>query len=235
MYKKLLLIFLLNIFLFASAYDDAMRLYEKRDYKNALKILLELAKGGDAIAQNDVGVMYESGQGTTVNYKTAEKYYEKSAKQGNSDGEYNLGLIRKSQKRYSEAIKLFKASAKQGNEWGEHYLGIMYQHGKGIKRDYKKAIKFYKKSVEKGNYLSQSNLALMYEKGKGVRRNYKEAIRLYTLSAKQNYLVAQYNLGMLYYLGAGVPQNKQKAKELFQQSCDNGHGKGCTNLKFFKK
>ncbi|HIP11326.1 MAG TPA: sel1 repeat family protein [Arcobacter sp.] len=232
---KIVLSLLFTLCVFANTYEDAMKQYNKGEYKKALDMLKVLANNGDAVAQNDLGVMYEVGQGTNVNYKVSKIYYEKSAAQGNSDAQYNLGLIKKGQKKYREAVALFKLSAKQKNQWGEHYLGIMYQHGKGLKRSYAQAIKYYKRSISQGNYLSQSNLALMYEKGKGVNKNFLKAIELYTLSAKQDYFVAQYNLGMIYYLGKGVPQDKKKAQRLFQQSCNNGHRKGCSNLNLFKK
>jgi TPR repeat protein len=231
---KIVLFALIQIVLLANTYEDAMNLYDKKEYSKALDILKVLSDNGNAVAQNDVGVMYESGQGTNVNYKVAETYYEKSALLGNSDAQYSLGLIRKGQKRYIESVKLFKKSAVQGNEWGQHYLAIMYQYGKGVRRNYIEAIKYYNQSIVQGNYISQANLAIMYEKGKGLQKSYKEAIRLYTLSANQHYYIAQYNLGMMYYLGKGTAQDKQKAKILFQKACHNGHGKGCDNLRFFK-
>jgi uncharacterized protein len=229
--KYLLVILIANIVLFANTYKEAMALYDKEQYTKALKILRELSDQGDPKAQNDVGIMYEMGQGTRGNFKIAETYYEKSAAQGYADGQCNLGQVRKAQKKYREAVKLFQLSANQGNACGENFLGIMYQYAKGVGRNYNKAIKYYTRSAEKGHYLAQSNLAFMYEKGRGVRRDYEKAAYWYNKSAKQDYFVAQYNLGVLYMVGKGIPQDLEKAKELFKKACDNGHLDGCTDYK----
>ncbi len=233
--KKVFLIFLVNLSLFASSYDEAMKLYDDRKYKEALQILIPLADAGDPKAQNDVGIMYETGQGITANFKVASKYYGDSAEQGYAEGECNFGLIKKAQKKYHEAVQLFQKSANQGNMCGEHYLAVMYQHGKGIKRDYSKALEYYKKSADKGYILAQSNLAVMYEKGKGTKINLSEAIRYYELSADGGDYIAQYNLGMIYYMGKSTTQDLVKAKELFKKACDNDHYLGCENYKLLNK
>lgn len=226
---------LVNFSLFASSYDEAMKLYDARKYKEVLQILIPLADAGDPKAQNDVGIMYETGQGLNANFKIASKYYEMSANQGYSEGECNFGLVKKAQKKYQEAVELFQKSANQGNMCGEHYLAVMYQHGKGIRRDYTKALEYYKKSADKGYSLAQSNLAVMYEKGKGTKINLSEAIHYYELSANGGEYIAQYNLGMIYYMGKSTTQDLVKAKELFKKACDNGHYLGCENYKLLNK
>jgi TPR repeat protein len=234
--KKLLFIFLIvNIYLYGNTYEEAMELYEKGAYPKALKILKKLSDQGNAKAQNDAGIMIETGQGTRANFRLAAKYYEKSALQGFAEGQCNYGQIKKAQRKYGEAIRWFRKSAKQNNACGQHFLAVMYQHGKGIKRSYKKAIELYRKSADQGYYLAQSNLAVMYEKGKGVRRDYVEAFTLYKKSADQGYFVAQYNLGMMYYSGKAGLKDRKKAKELFKKACDNGHQTGCENYEALNK
>lgn len=53
------------------------------DYATALREWTPLAEQGDAIAQFNLGVMYETGQGVPQDYKTAVKWYRLAAKQGN--------------------------------------------------------------------------------------------------------------------------------------------------------
>lgn len=234
--RKLLYIFLLfNGALLANTYEKAMDLYKEGAYPKALKILKTLSDNGDAKAQNDAGVMIESGQGTRANFRLAAQYYEKSALQGFAEGQCNFGQIKKAQKKYGEAISWFKKSAEQNNACGQHFLAVMYQHGKGIKRSYDRALELYTKSANQGYYLAQSNLAVMYEKGKGVRKDFVKALNLYAKSAEQGYFVAQFNLGMMYYLGKGGIRDIQKAKELFKKACDNGHATGCKNYNLLNK
>jgi len=61
------------------------------DFATALREWTPLAKQGNALAQYNLGVMYNEGQGVPQNYKTAVKWYRLSAKQGNTDAQYNLG------------------------------------------------------------------------------------------------------------------------------------------------
>ena len=51
------------------------------------------AKQGDAEAQNNLGVMYDKGQGVPQNYKKAFDWFKKSAKQDFAKAQYNLGMI----------------------------------------------------------------------------------------------------------------------------------------------
>ena len=43
-------------------------------------------------AQNNLGSMYQNGQGVSQDYKEAAKWYRLSAEQGNAVAQYNLGL-----------------------------------------------------------------------------------------------------------------------------------------------
>ena len=50
-----------------------------------LQDLLVLAEGGQSRIQHAVGVYYENGLYTEVDYKEAARWYEKAAAQGNGD------------------------------------------------------------------------------------------------------------------------------------------------------
>ena len=69
------------------------------------------------------------------------------AEKGNSDVQYNLGLIYSNgegvDKDLKEAIYWFKKSASLNNVLAEYKLGYMYDNGLGIQKDYEKAYKYY--------------------------------------------------------------------------------------------
>ena len=67
--------------------------YERGDYATALREFRPLAEQGNASAQNNLGVMYEKGQGVSQNDKTAVKWYRFAAEQGFAIAQYNLGLM----------------------------------------------------------------------------------------------------------------------------------------------
>ena len=48
---------------FGDDYQDAWDAYKRKDYQTAYKLWLPLAEQGDADAQNNLGVMYNEGQG----------------------------------------------------------------------------------------------------------------------------------------------------------------------------
>jgi TPR repeat protein len=50
------------------------------------------AEEGDAIAQYNLGVMYNKGEGVEWNFKEAAKWYRKAAEQGNAIAQSNLGF-----------------------------------------------------------------------------------------------------------------------------------------------
>src|SRR5262245_31388427 len=68
-------------------------LYDRADYKSALRIWMETAQGGDAEAENNVGEIYERGIGGQPNYEAAALWYQKAADQGNSRALFNLGTL----------------------------------------------------------------------------------------------------------------------------------------------
>ena len=51
------------------------------------------AKDGDAIAQYNLGVMYDNGRGVPENKAEAVKWYRKAADQGDADAQFNVGVM----------------------------------------------------------------------------------------------------------------------------------------------
>ena len=51
------------------------------------------AETGDAIAQRNLGWMYEKGQGVEQDFKEAFKWFQKAADQGFANAQYNLGFM----------------------------------------------------------------------------------------------------------------------------------------------
>ena len=51
------------------------------------------AEQGEAIAQYNLGVMYNTGRGVAQDDKQAVAWYRKAAEQGNVDAQFNLGVM----------------------------------------------------------------------------------------------------------------------------------------------
>ena len=74
-------------------FDKAIHVYGCADYPRAFGMIVPLAEGGHALAQYQMGLMLEQGQGTPANLGEAYKWYQKAAEQGIADAYFALGQI----------------------------------------------------------------------------------------------------------------------------------------------
>ena len=105
---------------FSADFQKGMDAFDKEDYATALREWKPLAEQGYALAQNNLGVMYEKGQGVSRNYKTAVKWYTLAAEQGYAFAQSNLGQIYDKgegvSQNYKTAVKWYTLAAEQGND-----------------------------------------------------------------------------------------------------------------------
>ena len=74
----------------AQDFNKGLKAAQSGDFATALKEWKPLAEQGDAVAQSNLGVMYEKGKGVTQDYAEAVKWYRKAAEQGNASAQLNL-------------------------------------------------------------------------------------------------------------------------------------------------
>jgi uncharacterized protein len=67
--------------------------YDRAEIKQALRIWMETAQGGDPEAQTNVGEIYERGMGVPPDYAAAAQWYQKAADKGYSRALFNLGTM----------------------------------------------------------------------------------------------------------------------------------------------
>lgn len=232
--KQITLLFISILLpLFAAAqtadeyYKKAKSYYDRNDYANAMVWFEKSANLGDADAQNYLGLFYEEGLGTGINYIKAAEWYQKAADQGNAEGQNNLAyLYRKGlgvDQNYSKALELYQKAADQGNAAAVFGMGFMHEFGLGVKKDHSKALELYKKSANMGYASAQCNIGYMYQEGEGVPKDDVVAVQWYKKAANQGHKVAQCNLGVCYEDGIGVPKDYSKALSLYQKSADQGY------------
>ena len=123
--------------------DDAAAAYARGDYQTSLSILKPRAEQGFAAAQNNLGAMYEQGQGVAQDYKVAVKWYTLAAEQGDAWAQFNLGLMYAQgqgvAQDYKTATKWYTLASEQGVADAQFNLGLMYRKGQGVVQDYVKA------------------------------------------------------------------------------------------------
>jgi TPR repeat protein len=91
----LAILYLLGTASFAAAntFDDALAVYERGDYVQAMKLFRQLAETGHQWAQRRVGLMYAEGKGVPQDYREAMKWYRSAAAHGNESAQVNLGMM----------------------------------------------------------------------------------------------------------------------------------------------
>ena len=106
------------------------------------------AEQGNAVAQSNLGIIYQWGQGVPEDYKKSVYWYSKAAEQGHTAAQSNLGIMYASGKGvpedYKKSVYWYGKAAEQGHASAQYNLGVMYFHGKGVPQDYVIAHMFFK-------------------------------------------------------------------------------------------
>jgi TPR repeat protein len=208
--------------------------YNKKEYKQAVEWYQKGANQGYALAQANLGYMYDKGLGVTKDYAKAVEWYQKAANQGNATAQKNLGLMYENgngvSKDYAKAVAWYQKAANQGYASAQNNLGWMYRNGYGVTKDYGKAVEWYQKAANQGNANAQFNLGYMYDEGLGVTKDYAKAVEWYQKAANQGHASAQCNLGYMYRNGRGVTKDYAKAIEWYQKAVNQGNATAQNNL-----
>jgi hypothetical protein len=149
-------------------FNIGLSYYIEKDFKEAAKWFRKAADQGDAMAQNNLGVMYDLGQGVPKDDREAFKWYQKAANQGYAQAQYNLGLrYSKGQgvkQDFKEAVKWYQKSADQGDAMAQSQLGFKYYFGEGVLEDYVAAYAWWNISAANGDAVSKRIKGLLVKK-----------------------------------------------------------------------
>lgn len=110
------------------------------------KELAELAKGGDAEAQYELGKKLYAGKGVKKSYELARQWFEAGAQQGHIGCCYEYALMLTGgiggEADDERAAEFFRKAADGGNVYAMFELGAMYSQGRGVKKNYVKAMRY---------------------------------------------------------------------------------------------
>ena len=196
--------------------------------------MTELAEGGDAIAQNRLGIRYALGQGVKMDMATANQWYRRAAEAGNPSAQNNLG---KSYLHgtglkvdYAEAFRWLTLAAKGGIAQAQNTLGTMYEKGIGTKTDMQQAAAWYRKAALQNDPSAQSNYAVCLLRGQGVPKNIAEGVAWLKKSAAQNDPQGLRNLGLVYENGWTGKKDLAKAADLYKHAIAMGNSRALPKL-----
>ena len=140
---------------FADNYDDALQAANVGDYKKAYQLWLVDAEKGSAVAQRNIGLMYDEGLGVPQNGKKAVKWYRMAAEQGEKLAQYYLGTMFEEGRGipldYKDAVKWYRLAAGQGHVKAQYRLGLMYLKGQGVLQNSEIAYAWWSVAASKGH------------------------------------------------------------------------------------
>ena len=103
--------------------DDELKLYQNRDYIQAMRVARVHAAKGDTVAMCLIALMYQYGEGVPKNDKEVIKWLRLASDQGDSGAQYELGnMYLKGEgvsKDVQEAFRLFTLAAAGGHTEAE--------------------------------------------------------------------------------------------------------------------
>jgi TPR repeat protein len=149
---------------------------------DAIGRIRKTAEEGNALAQVNLGLMYESGQGVSKDFTQALRWYFRAAEQENT-----------------EAIALIIKAAEQGNADAMGWISNAADHGsvaaitwfnKAAEQGNGNALAWLQQSAEAGHSDAQFYLGGMYENGRGVPKDLDQALRWNRKAAEQGHVGA---------------------------------------------
>ncbi|MFZ5944273.1 MAG: MobP3 family relaxase [Bacillota bacterium] len=163
-------------------------------FEQVLRLFLEEAESGNALAMHDLGRMYADGLGVDMDAETAFAWYEK-------------------------ALSAFMdIEADKKSRYVEYRIGKMHAAGLGTEQDYVEAAGWFEMAASRNHKYAQYSLAGLYYRGQGVEQNFETAFRLYSKSAAQRVPYAYYELVKMYRDGIGTEKNAEESKLNFEKA-----------------
>jgi hypothetical protein len=123
-------------------------------FEESTKELRKLAQGGDATAQNELGLLYYEGKGVPQNHRKAKEWFDKAVEQGHTGAQVNLGTLylrgEGAPQSSQMALFWFSRAAAQEDTLAFAKLGLMYAQGRGVLQDFIQAHMWYNLSASHG-------------------------------------------------------------------------------------
>ena len=191
------------------------------------RVLLTAARSGDAKAQLQLALAYDSGEdGVEQDFAEAARWYLAAAEQGMTEAMNNLGVLYKDgqgvAQDYHEAATWFSKAAEQGNILALSNLGWILETGYGLAQDYVEAGNCYRRAARRGHAAAQNNLARMFRDGLGMLPDADSARYWFEEAARQGLPQAQYNLAMM-LLSDSLTAGTTSAFHWLRQAARQGH------------
>jgi len=168
--------------------DSAIESYQRGNFQQAMAQFEPMARHGNTNAQFYLAVMYNNGQGTTVDISQAAAWLQKAARSGHAESLYLLGKFYAAGRGVEQDIgttrRLWTRAGNKGVLDAQTGLAQFYARG----GKWKQAVKWWRKAALQGDAESQYRLGLMYQTGLGgLKRNRRSARSWWRKAAAQGH------------------------------------------------
>jgi hypothetical protein len=203
----------INIPLATTACNEAMQSYPevarfvfeagrianaRKDFAEARRLYDKAAAASYPMALNNIGGMYEGGQGVRVDNAEAARWYRKAVMAGEPIAMVDLGWLEEMghgvPRDCAEAVRLYETAAKAGIPSAMNNLGLLYLRGQCVRRDYGEARRLFEQGIALGDAACMNGLGVIYNEGDGVARNLKLARQWFEKAASLGDHEARQNL-----------------------------------------
>lgn len=194
-------------------------------------------ENGSLEAANNLGLMYEMGDGVIQDYYKAAQLYAQATAKDNPIAHFNLGRLYYQGTGVNEsdelALQHFKY-AFNDNPDALYFAGRIYLESEEVAKDLNKAYELFKAAYKQDHADATNMLGVMYAQGLGVNMDRKKAFMLYQVASDKGSAAGMSNLAQAYMFGfKELPMDDAKAQELLQQSCSLGYKEWCQILEHF--
>jgi TPR repeat protein len=143
----------------ADTLQDGIDAIHRKDYPAAVRLLEPLAQAGHAVAQLCLGLLHYHGHGVRENDAQALKWFERAARQGLADAQFQVGNM------YAYgladpgngadpsriAAQWYFEAARQGHADAQYSLGILFFTGTGVQQNTDEAARWIAKAAAQGH------------------------------------------------------------------------------------
>ncbi len=213
-----------------AAQDNPESTLERKIFSTNLDGLRERAVGGDVIAQYELVLRLEYGQGCKPNPEEARRWLLYAAQKGMKEAQWRIGdhYLRGEagfEANPAEAAMWLSRSAEQGYDLAQFSLGWCYEFGLGITQDFNKAALWYGKASKQGNEQASERLKICADQlGKIIEAEAATSL----VPVIQKIEVESNDPEVLFSLGCKArdsrkPEEIVKAMTLFKRAALFGH------------
>jgi hypothetical protein len=160
---------------------------DAKNDKDTFEQLKILAKRGSHQAQYKLATLYAAGEGVSLDYAEAMKWFRAAAIQNDRDAAYAVGVMYAgglgTPKDEARAADWYRTAAEFGQSGAQFLTALNYATSKGGARDEAVAARWFYRAAEQGNTEAGIALAAMYGSGSGVQKDNVAAYAWATIAA----------------------------------------------------